>query len=89
MSVRRRNKRLQQESKINHIPTYNDRGEFVGFREELKEPAMFADPMAHKRQQIMNLERDRLKHISAEQKKVDYVLRMKRYGFKMGKAHKA
>lgn len=71
MSVRRRNKRLQQESKINHIPT------------------MFADPMAHKRQQIMNLERDRLKHISAEQKKVDYVLRMKRYGFKMGKAHKA
>lgn len=86
MSVRRRNKRLQQESKINHLPTYNDRGEFVGFREELKEPPTFTKD---KRQQIIALERERLKHISAEQKKVDYVLRLKRYGFKMGKAHKA
>ena len=102
MSVRRRNKKLQQESKIKYIPTYNDRGEFVGFREELKEPAGFAadyfdkgQPLKpgattmDKSQEIIALERERLVRVSQEHKKVDYVLRMKRYGFKMGKAHKA
>ena len=48
------------------------------------------DPMANsKLEQIMALERDRLVRVSQERKKIDYVLRLKRYGFKMGKAHKA
>ena len=42
-----------------------------------------------KLEQIMALERDRLVRVSQERKKIDYVLRLKRYGFKMGKAHKA
>ena len=53
-------------------------------------PAWSQDPMADpKLEQIMALERDRLVRVSQERKKVDYVLRLKRYGFKMGKAHKA
>ncbi|WVX87836.1 hypothetical protein SEA_BILLDOOR_54 [Gordonia phage BillDoor] len=40
-------------------------------------------------EQAMALERDRLVRVSQERKKVDYVLRLKRYGFKMGEAHKA
>lgn len=44
MSVRRRNKKLQQESKVKHLPTYNDQGDFVGFREELKEPVTWSLP---------------------------------------------
>lgn len=48
------------------------------------------DPMADpKLEQIMALERDRLVRVSRERKKIDYVLRLKRHGFKMGKAHKA
>lgn len=53
-------------------------------------PAWSQDPMVDpKLEQIMALERDRLVRVSQERKKIDYVLRLKRYGFKMGKAHKA
>lgn len=46
------------------------------------------DPMADPKLELA-LERDRLVRVSQERKKIDYVLRLKRYGFKMGKAHKA
>ena len=38
---------------------------------------------------VMDAERERLKKVLQEQKKIDYVLGLKRFGFKMGKAHKA
>lgn len=90
MSVRRRNKKLQQESKVKHLPTYNDRGDFVGFREELKEPVTWSLPEDPGLQNpTIAAERERLQRVVQEQRKIDYVLRLKRYGFKMGKAHKA
>ena len=77
MSVRRRNKKLQQESKVN-------RGDFVAFREELKKPVARSLP-----DPAIVAERERLQRVVKEQRKIDYVLRLKRYGFKMGEAHKA
>lgn len=45
----------------------------------------FKDFSFNKSQEIIALERDRLKQISQEMKREEYVNRLRRFGFKVGK----